>query len=260
MTLAALPMYDRPETAAANDRLWSSVRDHLRANPDHRWEVPDALTRDGDLWDIWEAPDLLLSQTCNLPYRSRLHGHVALVGCADNRLPGCPPGHYNSVFVIRADDNRSDPSEWPAMRFVCNETRSQSGWAAAANHIAALGLAFNNIQLSGAHRVSAQMVAEGTADIACIDAVTWRLIQRHDAFAPALKELERTEPTPGLPYITAGGRDPAPLRAALTQAIDTLTAADQAALSLYAFTTLPVERYLDVATPPFPGASAQKIA
>ena len=27
--IASLPMYDRPETAAANDRLWQGVRERL---------------------------------------------------------------------------------------------------------------------------------------------------------------------------------------------------------------------------------------
>ena len=61
--IASLPMYDRPETAAANDRLWQGVRTRLGEGPEH-------LVRAGDPWEHWQSPDLLLSQTCGLPFRS----------------------------------------------------------------------------------------------------------------------------------------------------------------------------------------------
>ncbi|MFN3646541.1 MAG: hypothetical protein ACK4S2_08505, partial [Gemmobacter sp.] len=68
---ASLPMYDRPEVQAANDRLWAGIRDRLRAAG---LAAPETLVRGRwPLWDHWTAPDLVLSQTCGLPYRSRLH-------------------------------------------------------------------------------------------------------------------------------------------------------------------------------------------
>jgi hypothetical protein len=67
--IAALPMYDRPETRAATDRFWELTRDALSLRG---IDAPEALTRDRDPWDIWQAPDLVLAQTCGLPYRSGL--------------------------------------------------------------------------------------------------------------------------------------------------------------------------------------------
>ena len=97
--IAALPMYDRPETASANDRLWALIHEALGEGPKH-------LTREGDLWDIWTAPDLLLAQTCGLPYRARLHDRVTLVGTPDYGLPDLPAGYYQSVLIARADGPR----------------------------------------------------------------------------------------------------------------------------------------------------------
>ena len=94
--IAALPMYDRPETAAATDRYWGLIRDGLRAR---EIEAPDDLTRTDDLWTLWQSPDLVLAQTCGLPFRARLHGQVQLVGTPDFGLPGCAPGYYNSVII-----------------------------------------------------------------------------------------------------------------------------------------------------------------
>ena len=63
--IASLGMYDRTETAAANDRLWAGIRDGLRARG---IAAPEALTRgDGAYWPAWQAPDLVLSQTCGFP-------------------------------------------------------------------------------------------------------------------------------------------------------------------------------------------------
>ena len=55
--IASLPMYDWPEVRAANDRLWSAIADGLTARG---IDAPARLNRDGELWDQWEAPELLL--------------------------------------------------------------------------------------------------------------------------------------------------------------------------------------------------------
>lgn len=245
MSLASLPMYDRPETAAANDRYWQAIRNRLG-------EGPDTLTRTGDLWDHWLAPDLLLSQTCGYPFRARLHGQVTLVGTPDYGLPGCPPGHYCTVFVARTDDPRATPADFAEAPFAYNEPLSQSGWAAPQNHAASQGFTFSNTIQTGGHALSARAVAEGKADIAALDALTWALIQRHDPFATTLREIARTEPTPVLPYITALTRDPEPLFDAISAAIADLSPDDRATLSLRGLVRIPAEAYLAIPNPPPP--------
>ena len=70
--IAMLGMYDMPAIQPANDRFWQAIRAHLGHGP-------ETLTRDRDYWEMWQSPDLLLGQTCGLPYRSRLHGRVARI-------------------------------------------------------------------------------------------------------------------------------------------------------------------------------------
>lgn len=243
--IASLPMYDRPELRAAHDRLWAAIRAHLGHGP-------AALTRGGDPLEHWLSPDLLLSQCCGYPYRARLHGRVALVATPDHRLEGCPPGHYCSVFVARANDARETPAAFARARLAYNEALSQSGWAAPQTHARDHGFAFTDTLCTGAHAASARAVAEGRADIAALDAVSWRMMQAHDDFAAALKEVGRTLPTPALPYITALGRDPAPLCAALGAAIAALAPEDRARLSLWGIREIPAADYLAVPDPPFP--------
>jgi hypothetical protein len=63
--VAALPMYDGPQIAAANDALWASIAAHLRA---HGVEAPERLARDRDFPALWRNPRLLFGQTCGYPY------------------------------------------------------------------------------------------------------------------------------------------------------------------------------------------------
>jgi len=242
-------MYDLPPLHPVNDRYWQAIRAHLG-------EGPAELTRGRDLWEVWQSPDLFLAQTCGYPYRARLHGQVTLVGTPDYGLPGCPPGHYNSVFVARADDDRADPVAFAGARLAYNEALSQSGWAAPQTWARGRGLAFGSVVPSGAHAASARMVADGQADIAALDALTWELLQEHAPTARALKVVGRTDPTPALPYITAQGRDPAPIFAAIAAAIGDLAPRDRAALHLKGIVRIEPGAYLAVPTPPGPDEAA----
>ncbi len=162
-------MYDFPATREANDAFWTLIRRNLGFGPDR-------LCRDGEVWRHWCAPDLILSQTCGLPFRARLSDRVALVGTPDYGLPGCAPGHYFSVILVRGDLGGVDPADFPGMRLACNDALSQSGWAAAHAHAADHGVAFETVLSTGSHHASATAVAEDRADIAFVDAVTWRHI------------------------------------------------------------------------------------
>lgn len=244
--IASLPMYARAETDAAQQRLWDAIRAGLPG------PLPKRLIEPEHLMAHWLDPELAFSQTCGLPYRADLHGKVELVGTADYGLPGCPPGHYNSVFVVRRDDPRETPAEWAGMRLAYNSRNSQSGWAAPQNHMAGLGLTFTRVLSTGAHRNSAQAVADGRADIACIDAQTWRMIQRWDAVASSLREVGRTQPTPGLPFIAALGTDAEALAEATAAAIAGMSPDDRDTLGIAGFVRIPAAAYLAVPTPPPP--------
>lgn len=253
--IASLGMYDRAETAAANNRLWALMRDGLRARG---IAAPEALTRgEAAFWPAWSAPDLVLSQTCGYPYRARLHGHVALVAAPDHRLPGCARGQYNSVFVVRQDDPRQQLSDFATARFAYNQALSQSGWAAPQTHAQGLGFRFAHTLQTGAHQLSAEAVATGAADIAALDAVTFALCQRYDPVMLGLREIGRTAPTPALPYISAKAMDGALMFDALRQAVAALSPKDADTLMLYGVTRVGAEDYLRVPSPAPPEQFAQ---
>lgn len=245
--IASLMMYLRPETEAAHLRYWALIREELRAGG---IAAPAELSNDDEEFSVWRAPDLVLSQTCGMPYRLWLHDRVTLIGTPDFGVKGCPPGHYNSVFVTRADDPRETLSEFASARFTYNQSFSQSGYAAAHAHCTAQGFWFADKVQSHGHRASARAVAEGRADIAALDAVSWRLIRRYDGFASGLRELTRTAPTPGLPYIAGPGVDRTRTFAAVSAAIARLTPEDAETLGLRGLVDIPKPAYLAVPNPP----------
>lgn len=247
--IASLGMYDMAPMQAANDRYWALIAEAL--------DVRVPLTRGaGAYWDAWQSPELILSQTCGYPYRARLHDRVTLVGTPEYGLPGCAPGYYCSVFVARKDDPRDGLAAFDGARFAYNEPLSQSGWAAPQTHAQGLGIHLPPTLQTGGHALSAAAVAEGRADIAALDALTWALLQRHAPALP-LREVAHTTPTPGLPYITAKHRDPAPIAAAIRDAIAALSPDDRETLHLKGLVTIPSASYLAVPIPPAPDHIAQ---
>lgn len=224
-------MYDPPRLRAVNDAFWQAIRAALP------FDAPAALTRNSDPWEDWMAPDLVLSQTCGLPYRARLHGRVHLVATPDYGLLGCPPGYYNSTLVSRAGP-APEQGAWLAF----NDALSQSGWGAAQEHH------FYPVLETGSHAASLKAVADGTADVAVIDSHTLTLL----GLPEGLVAQGTTSPTPALPFITSKAQWVAPLRSALAHALETLPPNMRAALGIRGMVAISAHSYLAIPIPPTP--------
>lgn len=245
--IASLPMYARPELAAAHDRYWSLIRDQLRET---ELRAPELLTQTADEFAVWNDPGLVLSQTCGMPYRLWLHDRVALVGTPDFGVEGCAPGYYRSAFVVRSGDVGLDLAAFIDSTFAYNQAFSQSGYAAAYAHLVSRGLWFENRLRTGQHLESARAVAEGRADIASLDAVSLRLIQRYEPFADRLGVLEWTTQTPGLPYITATTNRSLTILSAIKAAVIALDQTDRDTLGIRSIVSITKHEYLAVQNPP----------
>lgn len=244
--IANLMMYARPELKGAHDRYWRLIRAELSARG---IDSPAELAQEAEEFATWTAPDLVLSQTCGMPYRLWLHDKVTLIGTPDFGLAECPPGHYRSAIVVRADDPRTELRAYADATFAYNQTFSQSGYAAPYNHLSPQGLWFENRLQTHGHLMSAKAVADGRADIAALDAVSWRLMRQYEGFAGDLRVLEWTPPTPGLPYIAAAAADQQSTFDAVSQAIARLSPDDRAALGLRGLVAIPKRDYLAIANP-----------
>ncbi len=249
--IASFPMYLRPENQAAHEAYWALIRTALA---DHGIAAPDRLTHDAPIHATWGRADLVVGQICNYPYRTRFADRVTLIGAGDYGLPDAGPGEYYSVLVARVDDPRSDVAAFQGAHFAYNSADSQSGWAAPRLMADATGTAFGSLIETGGHRASARAVADGRADLASIDAVTWSSIARWDAWAENLRVIARTDATPGLSFITAGDVDPAPYLAAMTDALDALPKPDTSVLGLKSIVAIPKARYLALPIPKAPTA------
>ncbi len=197
----SLPMYDWPEIRQSTDALWTAIRQQLL---EREIEAPAQLDRNADPEPLWSDPDLLLSQTCGYPYANRLTGKVALVGTPAHAVTGARSGHYFSVLIARKQHRPASLGELADKRFAFNVTHSQSGFAAPVRLLAAGNYRSLPQPLeTGAHRASICAVAEGKADWAAIDAVTWVLAKRHETAASGLVVFATTPETPALPLITS---------------------------------------------------------
>jgi hypothetical protein len=244
--IAALPMYDMPQVRAETGRLWASIRNALR---EAGFDAPEGLNHKiEDPWPHWRDPKLTLSQTCGLPYSAKLAGHVTLLGAPDYELRDTPPGHYYSEIVVRKDNPVESLAGLQGGRFAYNMHSSQSGWAAP-DALLGVHRVFDETVETGSHAASAHAVAEGRADVAAIDAVTWALLQRHDLMAAQLRVVGRTATTPGLPYISClmPVAKAAQMRVAVAVGVNALDQAARDALLLKGFAPLTDIDYVPLA-------------
>ncbi|WP_428333505.1 phosphate/phosphite/phosphonate ABC transporter substrate-binding protein [Novosphingobium sp.] len=214
--IASLGMYDPRWLRGANDLLWQAIAGRLPANI----AAPAALTRDRPLDAIWTAPDLLLAQTCGYPLMTRLDAAVVATPVYD--APGSEDGWHRSALIVRADDRAQSLADLSGRRIAMNARDSNTGMNLPRGLIAPFaqdGRFFGEVIDTGAHARSLCAVIARHADCAAIDAVTlalWR--DRYRGIDRRIRVLAWTEPTPGLPLITAANQS-AEVIAALREAL-----------------------------------------
>lgn len=239
--IASLPMYWREENAD----LWRAFWDHAQAaHPG----LPDLTPPDQipEPWtDHWLREDLILSATCSLPFRSVLRDRVTYVGTLGHSVTD-QPGYYLSKVIRRPDVTHP-------VTLAYSEPLSHSGWAVTRNH-PALAEVTRTLE-TGSHAASLAAVVEGSADVAMIDAITWRILERFDPNAARVTVSDESTASPGHALITAKGNDPAPLRAAMDLACRTFRAEDPQKMGgLLSFHVLDETLYHALPIPPAPGA------
>jgi ABC-type phosphate/phosphonate transport system substrate-binding protein len=233
MALSAnLTMYDWPETRAETDRRWSVLRDALRAKG---FEAPETLQRPEDQLAAWLSPDLLIGETCTYPLATELDGKVRYVATPVHHATGCGCGSYRSAIVRRkpgadvavpAEAGPQITAEAISGKQAANSDDSLSGYVALQRDASSLGLdlpAASDVLWTGSHRGSIRAVANGDADFAAIDCVTWKMALEHEPASASLHVAGWTAARPGLPLITSLAFDDEAferIRSAVLAAID----------------------------------------
>ena len=177
---ASFPWYDLPSVRWANDALWQTMG------------LGGGLDRATPPQTQWRAEDLVVSQACGLDlFLSDAPIEPVLAPVFDL---DCDAGCYYSYLVgshngIAAVNSLSSRSGFSALLTVCEPT---------------------SLKLTGSHQASLAAVREGSADMACIDAVTWHILERDvPSCLHGLRVLDRTCTAPAPPYVIrrAGRRD-----------------------------------------------------
>jgi len=242
--LASLPMYERPETRDAHDRFWLLLRQRM---VEHGVRAPLALTRPSeDLLSHWRQPDLLFSQTCGHPFRTCLRDQLRLIGTPDYRVDGCPSGYYRSILICRKEDGRQSLSDFNGARLAYNDSLSQSGYVAVLHQARVSGIRLDPALETGSHRLSLHAVRTGSSDIAAIDAVTWSILESWEDGVDEVRPIGMTDPSPGLPYVTAQHAWDSMLFDAAVDAIEGLSDRDRRVLRLHGLVRITEEEYQQV--------------
>ena len=246
--VAQLPMYDWPEFTQATDRLWTSIRDNFsKAGID----APASIDRTSPPAATWLSPELLLSQTCGLPLVADLSGKVKVLGSF--AYQGIEPaGSYHSVIITHENNNESSV-RLEGKRAVINGDDSYSGCLALKCFVADNGSGespFASVLVSGGHRDSLCTVANGSADIAAIDCVSWHLAKQCEPAIKSLKVIAHTERRPGLPLIThrnASVQEISLMRDVLAKAVDDVDEKSRTMLGIRGFVPRDEKDYARIA-------------
>ena len=211
--VAALPMYDLPETRSAVDELWLHISAELTDS------LPELLWGE-DADGTCHHPALVLGQTCGWPLATSLAGRVTVVGAFRYDLDGgSPNAEYRSVVIAR---DARPLATFAGTVGALNGWDSLSGWVSLAvaleTHSGGRPF-FDSVIETGSHVASLDAVRGGDADLASIDAVTFALLQRERPDAVSgLTIVGRGPLVPTLPLVTAAA-DPRRLRAAIAAAL-----------------------------------------
>jgi ABC-type phosphate/phosphonate transport system substrate-binding protein len=217
--IAALPMYDGPGTAHANDAIWAAIAVRLR---ERGVAAPERLTRGGDLASLWRSPNLVFGQTCGYPYVKDLRNSVALIAAPEYDFPGCEGVAHRSFLVRRPGDPRRSLEAYRGGVAALNAWDSNSGmnlFRAAIAPLAGGRTFFGAVVVTGSHQRSVEAVAEGRADLAAIDCASFALMKRlRPNLVAGVAVVAESPSSPGLPFIMSG-RLPEATLASLREAL-----------------------------------------
>ena len=153
-----------------------------------------------------------MGQTCSLPCVDFLEESARVFAFPQYSATGCGAATYSSFLVVRSDLPGEELAEFAGATATVNDPHFQSGHTSLVMELERGGHRmpfFGRARVSRAHSASIRMLAEGAADIAAIDCVSYAHFQRNgDPDVGAVRIIGRTPEAPAPPYITFGSREP----------------------------------------------------
>jgi len=189
---AALPWYDFASTRAALDTVWRETRTLLATEGFSR--TPRTLDHEATATALWAHPELTLSQCCGLDLFNPLTRNVVPFAAPVMTLDVTPGMYFSHIVARAAPDMRSPPI------VAINDHCSHSGNTAVRAWLDGNGHQDYEVVVSGSHARSIKALQSGRADLAAIDALSWRYLD-----SMGVEIIGASSPAPAPPFIT--GRD-----------------------------------------------------
>lgn len=238
-------MYDWPEIRGETDTFWGALQQRFCKDG---FVAPATLTRSKEGNAHWLQNDLLFSQTCGYPFSKDLIGKVHLLGTPCFDVEGCEDATYSSAIVVHRESGFESLDDAQSARLAINGRNSLSGYRCLVPAIGNPDDWFTEVNVSGSHRASGIMVANGKADAAAIDAVCWSMFQRFEPeAADKLRVLRWTQKLPALPYITSRKFDPEQVLKLRSALADVAVSPAAAALGINGIDQLDEAAYTELA-------------
>lgn len=192
-------------------QAWFSILSESYLNQRYASVELDYLVDD----QAYTAANVIGAQTCGYPYIKRwadthepfaiplfdVPGYTAGTGETNEA------GQYSSWFITQASNTANSLQQFGDKRVAINSENSNSGMNVlryAISQLTSTDTFFCERILTGGHKQSMTAIAEGRADLAAIDVVTYALINAIDPeLCRQLKIVGQSEFTTGLPFISA---------------------------------------------------------
>ncbi len=229
-------------------QAWLQLFDHffelegVRGQVELRFEHSPELFRDPALW---------FGHTCGYPLMTRLLEHVRPFSVPLFDVPGCDGKLYSSRFIVAADSDIDSIAASRGRVAAINGPDSNSGMNVLRRAVAALADGqpfFDRVVSTGRHLDSLRAVAEGAADIAAIDCVSFQLIADSEPeLCARVRVIGDSVQTCGLPLVMPRGAiddcDTALLIAHLNEALERCDDASRQRLHLVGFAEVSLADY-----------------
>lgn len=202
---------------------------------------------------ILRDPNMLLGHTCGYPLMRFLQADCYPVCVPIFDIDGCQGKYYSSKFIVPANSRMQKLSDCRGMIAAINGPDSNSGMNVLRHAVALLGNPpfFSKVVISGSHLNSLSAVANGEADVAAIDSVSFAFI--NDEW-PELVErvtiIDHSETTCGLPLVVPFSEQNTPdtrgITDQLNQALARLSGKHRKSLHLTGFESVNLDDYQSI--------------
>jgi ABC-type phosphate/phosphonate transport system substrate-binding protein len=208
MLNASFPMYNIPEIWAAQSAFWKGIATHLTREGIR--DVPSELSHGQPLATLLSDENMLLSQCCGYDVVSGYRETLTTIATPVFDVSDCSGYEYSSLIIVSEECPYQDVLEMRGCAAVANGPESHSGMNALRHLVAPKninGSFFGSVVYSGGHEQSMKLIQDGRADVAAIDCVTHKLLERYRPNAiKGTRILGRTFFAPAPPYVTHANR------------------------------------------------------